>query len=63
MTHHPERIVTISIGIAAATVNMSGIDALMEAADKALYEAKTGGRNRAVIYQPMPAEMPRLAAE
>ena len=63
MTHHPERIVTISIGIVAATVSMSGIEALMEAADKALYEAKTGGRNRAAIYQPAPAEMPRVAAE
>jgi diguanylate cyclase (GGDEF)-like protein len=63
MTRHPERIVTISIGIAAATVSMSGIEALMEAADKALYEAKTGGRNRTVIYQPTPAEIPCLAAE
>ena len=63
MTHHPERIVTISIGIAAATLSMSSIEALMEAADKALYEAKNGGRNRAVTYQPKPAEIPRLAAE
>ena len=63
MTHHPERLVTISIGIASATVSMSGIEALMEASDKALYAAKTGGRNRAVPYTPPIVDEPQLAAE
>jgi len=36
---------TVSIGIAAATLSMSGIGTLIRLADKALYEAKTAGRN------------------
>ncbi|UEM12536.1 diguanylate cyclase [Bradyrhizobium barranii subsp. barranii] len=37
---------TESIGMAEATVSMSGIDALMRAADHALYQTKAEGRNR-----------------
>lgn len=37
--------VTISIGIAQATVSMSGIPALCRAADASLYRAKKAGRN------------------
>lgn len=37
--------VTISIGVAEATAEMSGIDALLRAADRALYDAKAAGRN------------------
>jgi diguanylate cyclase (GGDEF)-like protein len=36
---------TVSIGIAAATISMSGIPALCRAADASLYRAKTSGRN------------------
>ncbi|WP_028139072.1 sensor domain-containing diguanylate cyclase [Bradyrhizobium japonicum] len=53
--------VTVSIGIAEATVSMSGIDALMGAADHALYQAKAEGRNRCVAFVP-PAPA-RKAAE
>jgi len=45
---------TVSIGIAEATVSMSGIEALMSAADHALYQAKHEGRNRCVAWLPPP---------
>jgi len=37
--------VTFSIGIAEAALSMSGIPELLRAADKALYGAKSAGRN------------------
>ncbi|WP_441233294.1 diguanylate cyclase [Bradyrhizobium sp. 930_D9_N1_4] len=46
--------VTVSIGIAEATVSMSGIDALVGAADHALYQAKAQGRNRCIAWAPLP---------
>jgi len=53
--------ITASIGVAEASVSMSGADSLMGAADQALYEAKAEGRNRCVCwYPPSPA---KLAAE
>ena len=53
--------VTASIGIAEAVVSMSGIDALMSAADQALYRAKNGGRNCCVAW--LPPEPDKAAAE
>ncbi|HMB16156.1 MAG TPA: diguanylate cyclase [Pelovirga sp.] len=48
--------VTISFGVAASDINQSkGIDALVKAADDALYQAKKYGRNR--------VEVARVAAE
>ena len=53
--------VTVSIGVAEALTSMSGIDALMKAADAALYQAKEGGRNRTQCW--LPPAPPKLAAE
>ena len=53
--------VTASIGFAAATVSMSGFEALLNAADQALYQAKDQGRNRIAAWSPPPAT--KLAAE
>jgi diguanylate cyclase (GGDEF)-like protein len=53
--------VTVSVGLAAAAVSMSGFEAQLNAADQALYQAKDGGRNRVVAWSPPPAA--KLAAE
>lgn len=55
--------VTVSIGLAEASVSMPSVDALMKAADRALYQAKAGGRDRAVIFSPRPDGPFDLAAE
>jgi diguanylate cyclase len=41
---------TISLGIAEATVDMTGFDDWLNAADQALYAAKAEGRNRSCVY-------------
>jgi diguanylate cyclase (GGDEF)-like protein len=53
--------VTVSIGIAQATLGMSGVDVLLRTADEALYQAKHEGRNRLVIRS-LP-DAPAIAAE
>jgi len=60
-THEVHFKVTASIGFAAATVSMPGFEALLNAADQALYQAKDQGRNRIVAWSPPPAA--KLAAE
>ncbi|MEI8132496.1 MAG: diguanylate cyclase, partial [Leptolinea sp.] len=42
--------ITISIGVAALTDEMLGIDGLLKNADKAMYRAKHNGRNRVEVY-------------
>lgn len=43
--------VTISIGVAGFDENVFDSQAMIQKADKALYQAKREGRNRAVLYQ------------
>jgi diguanylate cyclase (GGDEF)-like protein len=43
-----EAALSVSIGLAGATLSMSGIDALIKVADDALSQAKAAGRNRVV---------------
>ena len=43
--------VTISLGVVNSEGNMSDLNELIGIADKALYEAKEGGRNRTVIFR------------
>ena len=52
-------IVTISVGVAAVRPGSSAEDeeALLRAADKALYVAKNGGKNKVVLASPAPAKM------
>jgi diguanylate cyclase (GGDEF)-like protein len=54
---------TVSIGIASATLNMSGLEALMRRADQALYEAKRAGRDRVMASRQRDPDTPREAAE
>jgi diguanylate cyclase (GGDEF)-like protein len=41
---------TISLGVAAFTKTMQSAESLVSDADQALYEAKSGGRDRVVLY-------------
>jgi diguanylate cyclase (GGDEF)-like protein len=55
--------VMISIGLAAATLSISGVSALIKASDQALYRAKSGGRNRTIAAAAPPVGGYDVAAE
>jgi diguanylate cyclase (GGDEF)-like protein len=54
---------TVSIGLAEATLSMPGADALMKLADQSLYQAKSAGRNRIASGIAKPITGYNLAAE
>jgi diguanylate cyclase (GGDEF)-like protein len=54
---------TVSIGIATATLSMSGIATLMKRGDDALYESKRAGRNQISLASGIVAQKTELAAE
>ena len=58
-TQH-EMSVTVSIGVAEKTVRMRAVEQVIQAADKALYRAKNGGRNRVETASGPRARTPRL---
>ena len=55
-------MITVSTGIVEATLSMSGIEAMMRLADKALDQAKSAGRDQ-VVASAIPAVEYKLAAE
>src|SRR5262249_21963069 len=44
---------TVSVGVTLGTDNRSGVDTLLEIADRALYRAKANGRNRVEATAPL----------
>jgi diguanylate cyclase (GGDEF)-like protein len=54
---------TVSIGIAPSTISMSGLQALMNAGDQALYDAKARGRDRIATIVPRADMEQKIAAE
>ncbi len=43
--------ITVSIGVASLTPSTAGVDEFLHEADRALYSAKRGGRNRVVVVE------------
>ena len=52
LTEFPKRKVTISVGIASRTGALNNVPSLVDAADKALYQAKRLGRNQVRTFDP-----------
>ncbi|MHB8254343.1 MAG: GGDEF domain-containing protein [Acidiferrobacter sp.] len=54
-TSEPLRI-TVSIGVASFSAHTDNVQALVAAADAAMYEAKQGGKNRIICYELAPSQ-------
>jgi diguanylate cyclase (GGDEF)-like protein len=52
LTEFPKRKVTISVGIATRTAVLNNVPDLIDAADRALYQAKRLGRNQVRTFDP-----------
>ena len=58
-TEHGPLSVSVSVGIAAADGEAAAVDALLDRADQALYQAKDGGRDRVRLWHPEDARAQR----
>lgn len=56
-------LLSVSIGVATASLATPCVESLLRAADEALYEAKRSGRNRIAIARPHATESFAVAAE
>jgi diguanylate cyclase (GGDEF)-like protein/PAS domain S-box-containing protein len=54
---------TVSIGVAAMTPDVKDIDGLLRRADRAMYAAKNGGRNRVARWSPQLDELHAAVSE
>ena len=52
ITERGEIPITISLGVATLTEDISDLASLIDRADTALLEAKNSGRNRSIVYKP-----------
>lgn len=59
----PLRAVTVSIGLSSFSPALDSGEAIVRAADRALYHAKSHGKNRAYAYQGAQARVSGLAAD
>jgi diguanylate cyclase (GGDEF)-like protein len=57
-TEFPNRVVTVSIGIASCCLELNSVQELIAAADGALYEAKHKGRNNVQVYENLRKNQP-----
>lgn len=53
---------TVSLGVCELSDSASDLDAMMKAADEALYQAKQGGRNQTCLYSPPAAQQEALGS-